>query len=128
MTTNIAYAIYWHQKQRNAHEADDLIHAREGYQEAIYIFLSIAEEHGILLGELGCQSLEDVDKLKEVDVGPFVLRLLRSDEWYISGVKYTDEEEQDGEFEFCLENRLAPNISNRTVHLVNLRYTDDPDK
>jgi len=128
MITNITYALHWHQKQRNAHQADDLMLAPEGYQEAIYKFLSIAEEHGILLEELGCQCPEDVDKLKEIDVGPFVLRLLRSDEWYASGVKYTDEEELNGELEFRLENRQAPDVSYRTIRLVELRYMDDPDR
>ena len=38
MTTNISYVLHWHQKQRNAHQADDLILSPEGYQEAIYKF------------------------------------------------------------------------------------------
>lgn len=36
MAAETVYAIHWHQKQRNAHQADDLIWALEGYREAVF--------------------------------------------------------------------------------------------
>jgi len=126
MASETVYAIHWHQKQRNAHQADDLIRAPEGYREAVYLFLMIAEDHGVLPAEHGCYSYDDVDRLEELDVGPFVLRLLRSNEWYPSEIDYTDDPDESGELRFVLENSLDPDVEKRRVKLVELRYSDQP--
>ena len=122
MSGKTVYAIHWHQKQRNAHQADDLIFAPEGYVEAACKLLDIAEDHGVLPEEHRCCTHDDVDRLKELDVGPFVLRLLRSDEWYVAEVQESFEPDDDGRLCFVLDNRLAPNVEDRIVRLVEHRY------
>ena len=122
MSGKTVYALHWHQKQRNAHQADDLIFAPEGYVEAACKLLDIAEDHGVLPEEHRCCTHDDVDRLKELDVGPFVLRLLRSDEWYVAEVQEIFEPDDDGRLCFFLDNRLAPNVEDRIVRLVELRY------
>jgi len=126
MTAGTVYAIHWHQKQRNAHQADDLIWAPEGYREAVFKLLEIAEEHGVLPAEHGCFSEDDLDRLREIDVGPFVLRLLRSNEWYPAEFEYTDDPDESGALRFVLENSLDPDVEKRRVKLVELRYSDQP--
>jgi hypothetical protein len=127
MSSEIIYAIHWHQKQRNAHQADDLIWALEGYREAACLFVQIAEDHGVMPAEHGCYTHDEVERLKELNVGPFVLRLLRSDEWHVSEVQDTYEPDDDGQLRFVLDNRLAPNVEDRSVRLVELRYAGEKD-
>ena len=122
MAQNIVYAIHWHQKQRNSREADELIHA-ESYYEAVYIFFEIAQAHGFTREDLSPYYEHDLDDLPEIDVGPSVIRLLRSDEWYISDFEETDEEDLDGLLDFILYDRLAKNVDQRQVRLIQYRYT-----
>lgn len=122
MKHRVVFAIHWHQKQKNAHRPDALLQSFEDFYEAVFTMLQIAEEHGTSPADLNCVSADDLDALSEIDVGPFLLRLLRSDEWYVSKTGYTDEAERDGEVEFSLVDELAGDVKERNVCLVRLRY------
>lgn len=119
------YAVHWHQKQKNADKADVLIVGLEGFSDAVFKFLGLIEDHGILRDQHQILSPDDCDDMPEFDLRDSVARFLRSDEFYIESEEWTDEPELDGALEFRLVNPEAKDVSQRRIALIVLKYSDN---
>ena len=84
--------------------------------------LEIAEDHGVLPGEHRITTIDDFWTATHIDLGSSEAILLRSDEYYVSRVESTDEEESDGKLEFWLTDHDDPDVESRRPVLVELRF------
>lgn len=116
------YAVHAHQKQQNAQDCDQLYYA-DGSLQAAFILLDMAEDYGVLREEHGYRTEDDLDRLREIDVGSCLLRLLCSREWYVSGTESTDEPDEDGTVGFRLVRPCAPQVAQREVVLIRRVYS-----
>ena len=117
------YAVHLHQKQCNAQAADE-IYGAEDELHAAFILLQMAEDFGVLPAEHQCFTYDDFYRLRELDAGPCVLRLLRSREWYVSEEEPTDDPDEDGTVVFALVDGWAPQVEDRKIILLRLVYED----
>lgn len=118
------FAVHLHHKPKAADWPDELYGA-ETHMEAVWRMLDIAEEHGVLPEEHQIKTPDDFETATRIDIGSAEVILLRSDEYYVSRIEPTDEEDLDGSLEFRLVNRKDPDLEARHAILVKLRF--DPE-
>lgn len=115
------FAVHLHQKQRNAAACDELYGA-ETWSHAALLAVLEAEAYGVLPLEHGCLDEDDFFRLRELDAGPCVLKVLRSREWPVTETAPTDEPECDGTVGFELIDPCAEDVDRRRVVLVRYVY------
>ena len=120
-----AFALHLHRKPAAA-DLPDEIYPAESHFVAVCTMLDIAEAHGILPEEhkIACTA-DDFATASRIDLGSSEVCLLRSDEYYVSEIEPTDDEDEDGKLEFCLLDYENPDVELRRPILVELRYTGE---
>lgn len=115
------FAVHLHRKPPAADWPDELCGA-ESHAEAVWTMLEIAEDHGVLPEEHQITTIDDFWTATHIDLGSSEAILLRSDEYYVSRVESTDEEEADGKLEFWLTDHDDPEVESRRPVLVEFRF------
>lgn len=118
------FAVHLHRKPPAA-ECPDEIYGAEGHFLAVFTMIEIAEEHGVLPEEHQISTINDLATASRIDLGSSEVRLLRSDEFYVSDVEPTDDEDEDGKLEFWLLDYEDPDVNLRRPVLVELRYAPE---
>ncbi len=117
------YAVHLHQKQRNAAAPDEIFGA-ESQLDAAFTIMEMARDYGVQPEEYLRTTMDQLHLLGKVDVGPFILHLLRSREWYVIDDEPTDDPDEDGTVVFALTDARAPQVEDRKIVLLQLVYEE----